>query len=248
LLDNDHAIQTRPEAFTGQVFQENAFSKRFYFALRKVPDEVSAVCAASRRNAFVVNYSLIEIFQNDLIQFAEGVLKRNFIVPDGGKYWDSFHDLLGSPTVWLSNLEQATLDFLRCRRNCVVHRNGTANDAFRTLQRQKGTLLNRDWRKVRDIHELDFKSATVVDFGVDEIIDVLNISRDLMSTLDHIVCESLPREQVLAHVWTSFQAACKKPKRLQRADQFRTLKTFARVQYDLTLTEEEIETYLSPRS
>jgi hypothetical protein len=248
LSDNAHAIQACPEAFTGEVFPTNAFSKRFYFVLRKVPDEVDAVRAASRRNAFVVSYSLMEIFQSDLIQFAEAVLKRNFMLTEEGTYWDAFYDLLGSPKVWLSNLERATLDFLRCRRNCVVHRNGTANNAFLTLQRQKGTLLNRHWRQVRHIHELDFKSATVVDFAVDEIIDILNISRDLMKTLDHTVCESLPRELVLTHVATSFQATCKKLKRLHRSDQFRTFKTFARIQYDLTLTEEEIQTYLSSRS
>src|SRR5688500_13597540 len=81
IADHGHTIRSQPGAFTGDLFPINAFSRRFYFAMGKIPAEVEAVRAASRRNAFVVNYSLIEIFQHDVIRLCETVLRRTITYP-----------------------------------------------------------------------------------------------------------------------------------------------------------------------
>jgi len=192
MIDHAGDVHTQGKLFTGDLFPSNRFGKRFYFAMEKVPREIDDVCVAGRRNAFVVNYSLMEIFQASVMELAEGVLARNFQPSEGNDYFDALWKFLGSPRDWLLSQETKTLDFLRLRRNCFVHRDGTANAALRALERQNGTLLNRYWAKRRKIQQLDFKNASASEIERDELIDVFNISRDLMSTLDGLVIKSFP--------------------------------------------------------
>ncbi len=78
MIDHAEKVRTRATAFTGELFPANSFSQRFYFAMGKVPCEIDDTRAAGRRNAFVVNYSLIEIFQGALIELAQAILAKSF--------------------------------------------------------------------------------------------------------------------------------------------------------------------------
>jgi hypothetical protein len=248
MIDHAEEVKTHGTAFTGELFPANSFSQRFYFAMGKVPSEIDETRAAGRRNAFVVNYSLIEIFQGTLIELAQAVLAKVFHPSQGSNYFDAFWIFLGSPVDWFSSNEIASLDFLRLRRNCLVHRDGTANAAFTTLQRQSGTLLNRHWAKRRTMEQLDFRNASASIVLRDELIDVFNISRDLMTQLDELVVRSFPKRALATHASKLFASQFRKPPNFSEPRVLRKFKVYARIEFNLTLSDEEVRKLLSSGS
>ena len=234
LADHSAAIAANPNAMTGDVFPKNVFSKRFYFQMRKVPHEVEAMRAAGRQTTLVVNYSLIEIYERELIAFSEAVLGRRFQQGDDETRFEAFRRLLNDPAHWLAGEEIHTLNFLRLRRNCIVHPGGTAGEALKELQRQKGTTLNRYWRSRRRLKALDFRLSSASAIEIEELVDCFNVSRTVITNLDGMVCASLPIKAIVREVTKRFKCECK-IQGLRERKVLRKLKAFALREYKLTI-------------
>jgi hypothetical protein len=144
-------------------------------------------------------------------------------------FFDGIAKQVGVPIASLTDQECIwTLDHLRSRRNCLVHREANANSAFKDLCRQKGDRLDKYWSKrlaPRRDARVDFKDADPGNIDSQTFLDLLHFTRLSAETFDKNYCLHLPKPKLERHIESEFdkQVGSKKmleAKRKKKLTQF----------------------------
>lgn len=115
---------------------------------------------------------------------------------------------VGVPIGQLTDMECLwTLDHLRCRRNCLVHRDGDSNSAFDLIRRQKGDALNKYWASrlaPRRDSRVDFKNPDPGKIASPTFLDLLHFTRLSAETFDKNICSQVPDSKLRAYIESEF--------------------------------------------
>lgn len=93
------------------------------------------------------------------------------------------------------NAMYLTLDHLRYRRNCLVHRDNDSNASFDKLRRQKGHQLNQFWNKrlaPRHPARIDFQDPDPSNVSSECLVDILRLARLSVEEFDCRYCRYIP--------------------------------------------------------
>jgi hypothetical protein len=98
------------------------------------------------------------------------------------------------------------MDYIRLRRNCLVHADGRPSSKLLTLIKTNGQQLNRYWQGTSvQLNIIDFSACDIGQFEEREIIDGILILRTLTKKIDQAVLTRLRKDDILAYILRDFQ-------------------------------------------
>ena len=98
------------------------------------------------------------------------------------------------------------LDYLRSRRNRVVHSEGESKGELADFVRNKGNSLQKYWQHTlrRGLYGMDFQSMDTDRFSKEEFFDFINIWRLLTSKMDSALCKKIGRKEIIIQLHEEF--------------------------------------------
>lgn len=207
LVDNDELIKSEPETLTSDIFKSNRYRTKFNYKLKNIPNEIIDYQKAAFESFFVFMYSTYELYTENLFHFVGKVLGRTLRKIRNASYLDSI--FINHGTLLSSHLNQEdidTLDYIRLRRNCLVHADGKPSSGLITLITTKGSNLNTYWKTTKiKLNVIDFSSTKIEEFNEREIIDTIMLLRDIVRRIDYAVLSLLNKEDLIDFILISFK-------------------------------------------
>jgi hypothetical protein len=212
LIDHQSEVDRSPKSFSRDFYASNKYSKRFNYTLNKTMELMARHRSFSYSADYVFIYAAFELYVQSLLEMAT----RISLEPDLGakviprdamtrSIEDIFRILGSSMDAAFTNDEVQTINYLRLRRNCIVHADGRISTALVELIRNYGHALNRYWRKElskpvaldfskKSLHKVDRNMASFVE---EEIVDVIRVVRQLGTKIDEKVLALISQERLL---------------------------------------------------
>jgi hypothetical protein len=199
--------------FTSDLFRENKMSRLYNVPVQELGHEI----AHHQTTLFVLFGSRCSEVAKDYFEWIETFLSElsgRIMSPDNQKpYFERLANLAGRKGSDLFQNEIIwTLDHLRQRRNCLVHRNAEANKEFRFTTRNHGTSLNNFWSETMPDRSIDFRSAAPAEISPDAFLYLLRTTRYCLEQFDRRLCVGLPIADLERHLRGKFDSAMVKRK------------------------------------
>ena len=220
LLDNAQKIADRGEAFSRDEYTSNSYREKFNYRLKSLPDEIKEYQKASFISFYVFMYSAFELYIEELAAFVKNILTTGLHKSNKENFLEAIFRSLGTNINQnLNTSEIDTMDYIRLRRNRLIHADGQPSQTLLTLMTTKGQQLNEYWKSTRvQLNIIDFSAIDIGQFEEREIIDGILILRELAKKIDQAVLSRFRKEDILAYILDDFQkvfveAIKSKPKR-----------------------------------
>lgn len=205
LIDNRSRIDSEPDEFTRNVHSKNPYRNEFNYRLSQIQDELANLRLSTFTGTLVFAYSLYESYTKDLLELVQKLRapSRNRLNKEPLIDFMFAACLNTSTQKHLQPEEIDTLDYIRLRRNVVVHAEGNLSPALEKLVR-RGANLNAFWQGF-GLRALDFTSQHVGQFSMNETIDLLRLMRDIASKIDHHALNSIGKQNIVTYATTDFK-------------------------------------------
>ena len=244
-IDNKETIEKNKTELTTSIYTKNRNAHQFRVKLENLENANNETNSFILRSLYVLAYSQFEIYIRELYEFCRKTndklpnLKVKERVPD-----KIFEHLEINSTNEFEPQELQTFDYLRLRRNRIVHSGDKSTGDLAELKRQKGNSLNNFWDDIlkKGLVGLDFKSENVTYFEKKEIFDVINIYRKLIKKTDQVILQKIGRNKIIENQKTEFIKTNKSS--FKGWGEKRTNKKFinyCRLKFDLILKIDEYE-------
>jgi hypothetical protein len=199
-IDNEKIIKENETELTTTVYAKNKNSRQFRVKLENLENANDETNSFMLRSLYVLAYSQFEIYMRELYEFCRKTdsklpnLKVKERVPD--KIFEYLEIITDDV---FEKQEILTFDYLRLRRNRIVHSGNKSEGDLADLKRQKGNLLNRFWNDLlkKGLIGLNLQSEDVTHFEKEEIFDLINIYRKLIKKIDNLVLEKIGRNKII---------------------------------------------------
>lgn len=207
LIDNAQLIAENDEALSGDVYTSNRYREKFNYRLKSLPEEIKEYQKASFISFYVFMYSAFELYIEDLATLVANFLPTGLHKSDKENFLDAIFRSLGTNSnQYLNTNETDTSDYIRLRRNCLVHADGRPSAKLLTLMKTRGQQLNRYWQGTQvQLNVIDFSAINIGQFEAREIIDAILILRTLAKKIDQAVLSRLRVDDILAYILREFQ-------------------------------------------
>ncbi len=203
---NGDKVKTDPTRFTTELFPENEAAKRINVRMSVLQSHSADFSqfliqqVVSRCNEASKDYF------EWLEHFSFEIYGTTF--SDEPSYYEGIAAQTGALLASLIDPECVeTLDHLRIRRNCLVHRDGDANEAYRRISSQKGDRLNKYWQQSlgpgRELN-FDFGNKDPGSISALAVIDLLCLTRICIETFDKNYCQKLPGHRLQEYIERAF--------------------------------------------
>lgn len=206
-LDNEALITSRAEEFTPAVFTGNKYAPKFNYRMHKVPEVFSIYKDFTLVSFYVFAYSLFSLYVEQLMLLTERVVRKNCQAVEGKTTLERMFQCLESAVA--DNLEEAeikAIDYIRLRRNSVLHEEGDPSPTLKKIIKHNGPHLNTFFRTTPGLRGADFTKLDIIKFSESELIGFINLLRRLSKKIDHRVLTLLGRERVLDYLFLEFKA------------------------------------------
>jgi hypothetical protein len=220
LIDNAQLIANSGDAFSRDVYTSNSYREKFNYRLKSLPDEIKEYQKASFISFYVFMYSAFELYIEELAAFVKNILTTGLHKSNKENFLEAIFRSLGTNINQnLNTSEIDTMDYIRLRRNRLIHADGQPSQTLITLMNTKGQQLNEYWKSTRvQLNIIDFSAIDIGQFEEREIIDGILILRELAKKIDQAVLSRFRKEDILAYILDDFQkvfveAIKRKPKR-----------------------------------
>lgn len=244
-IDNRDTIEKNKTELTTSIYTENKNARQFRVKLENLENANIETNSFILRSLYVLAYSQFEIYIRELYEFCRKIndslpnLKVKERIPV-----QIFEHLELDITNEFEPQELLTFDYLRLRRNRIVHSGDKSRGELAELKRQKGNSLNRFWNEnfKKGLIGLDFQSENVTHFEKKEIFDVINIYRKLIKKTDRFVLQKIGRNKIIESQKVEFTRLHKSS--FKGWGEGRTNKKFinyCRLKFDLILKIDEFE-------
>lgn len=212
LVDHSKQIRKFPETMTSVLFTKNSYHKKFNFRLKNIPSEIINYQKASFEGFYIFMYSIYELYTEDLFEFVGDVLKKKMIKHKNNSYLENIFNNIGIPiNSIISNRDINTLEYIRLRRNSLVHASGIPSKKLLDLITNDGQKMNNHWKSTTiKLKLLDFSLAPVKDFDEEEIIDSIMILRDIVRRIDNALLNTIEKENLINYLILLFKKDFKK--------------------------------------
>lgn len=174
-----------------EVFASNKYSQEYCIEVDKFEDKAKATKAFLFNSIFVFIYTRFEVYLRSL--YFQAKYEINLEIPELKKF--------KIPETFFTELEirlkeelSLTFEYLRLRRNSIVHRSDEKylQGEVSSFVKSFGSRLNKFWRsnpqfeniKSITIKQIDFASTKIGAFQETEIIDTINLYRVISEIID----------------------------------------------------------------
>lgn len=195
-LDYNHVITENENKLTSNIFEGNAFSKKHNIELAKLKEEHAKTNDTLLNGIFTLIYTSFENYLNDVYVMTK---KINPTLPELNEGNFKNDDVLLHKIINRLKLNQAdlenqyllTLDYLRLKRNRIIHPSSTnISKSLRDIINKSGHLLNAFWnlKLPKKLQGMDFENnenANLITYNI--LIDTLNIIRGIANYFDSII-------------------------------------------------------------
>jgi len=215
-LDYSQAISDNKNKLTSDIFKHNRFSKKHNIELSKLSDEHKKTNETLLNGIFTLIYSSFENYLNEIYSVAKKIGNSLPELNEGKFENDDILVLkvLNRLNIKQENLEDSylqTLDYIRLKRNRLIHQNSTnISRSLREIINKNGTELNAFWNDIlpKNLQGIDFsnnENANQITYNI--LIDVLNIFRGISNYLDIIILKSFKLPEFLINeVFVEFKS------------------------------------------
>ncbi|MDA0245960.1 MAG: hypothetical protein OT477_21315 [Chloroflexi bacterium] len=201
MSDNSSILANSPDQLTSSVYGENPYKDKFNYRLNKVSEVYKEYNSFVLISSFVFSYSVFEIYQEGLLSLI-GEIKGS---PKSKTLDDLFHYYGSSTATHFSPEERDTMNYIRWRRNCLVHAEGSPNTLLQTMIRSKGRSLNSFWLRTLDVTSINFSSVSVEKITENEFIDLIRILRYFIGKIDSEALSLLSQNDVVVFSLSEFK-------------------------------------------
>jgi hypothetical protein len=178
LIDNSAILAEAPDGLTSVRYSANTYKNKFNYRLNQINDVYKEYRVFLLTSSFVFSNTLL---LESLFLCLNSTMPANF-----------------------NQKEIDTLDYIRWRRNCLVHAEGTLRKSLISLIKNKGKNLNTFWREILDVNSIDFSSTSVEKFHESEFIDITRILRYLTAEIDSKVLNLLSHNDIVSFALSEF--------------------------------------------
>ncbi len=179
LIDNAQKIVDSGEAFSRDEYTRNSYREKFNYRLKSLPDEIKEYQKASFISFYVFMYSAFELYIEELAEFVKNILPTDLHKSNKENVLEAIFRSLGTNiNQHLNKSEIDTMDYIRLRRNCLIHADGKPSPKLLNLMHTNGQQLNEYWKSTRvQLNIIDFTAIDIRQFEEREIIDSILILR-----------------------------------------------------------------------
>jgi hypothetical protein len=206
LTDNAYLINSKSEALTRDIYVNNSYKGMFNYRMKHVPDVVDDYKDFFTSSSCIFLYSFFETYIEDIFDLVGEIRGSKCKKKNNTSTLESLFLCLGSTvTSNLNQNEMDTLDYIRLRRNSIVHAEGKPSPTLSILVTSKGANLNHYWQKDFRLYGLDFSLATTAVFTEKELIDLIRLTRKLAFTIDRKVLSLLNNQDIISYLLREFK-------------------------------------------
>ena len=234
-------------SFTTEVFPKNEFSNRLNVEINALSEfrNKSFHTLVSMNVIASVEYLLsfideIESFRSEIMFSGEPEINSNI----------TEEQLEIKLTNWLGRKPESaiikTIKYLRLRRNHIAHVRKDLSKEYYSLIKNDSNHLNTYWSKQSTkLNGFDFSKESCLEFDVNEVFALINLSRICMREVDATILSTIPKEAIVKYELLRFLEN-KKNKGLELDTQSRKLNVFLRNKYgeEISCSDSVLRSYL----
>lgn len=207
LIDHAAQLNDNPEVLTSDHFSSNPYRRQFNWALGKLGDERSVLESFLFRSTFVFVHSAYDVYTEKLYSFVRTAQELDRQGGNESQLSATFSSLGTSAEAELPPEALLTLDYLRWRRNRLVHNDGSPSQQLSSLIKNHGARLDEFWSDtLNGLPSLSFTDLSTTDFTQDETIDLIRVFRRLADQVDEAVLAKLGTTALLDFLRREFIA------------------------------------------
>jgi hypothetical protein len=207
-IDHGPQLAKRHGAFTGEVFAANPYAKSFNFECSLAEGRISEFNQIAFASFFVFFCSAFELYLEGLISLVEAITSKisgiNRAHGMSLTEWrlEVLFDLLNTAiNNELSRDERNTIDYLRLRRNSLIHSDGEPSRELDKLSKKAGEHLNKYWQsQIGKLSTIDFSGQKPKSFKDRDIVDIHLIVVELAERIDAKVFSRIEIDRLVEHV------------------------------------------------
>ncbi|APY06869.1 hypothetical protein BWZ20_00515 [Winogradskyella sp. J14-2] len=204
-------IESEPETQTNDYFLENPYKRKHNIKFKELENEHTKTNTTLVNGIYVLIYAHFESYLKNMLDFARTIDSSILTLEEKS---DSFEDdsvvvdkvlnRIGTSKTELENELFDTLDYLRLKRNKLIHSNSNnISGTITELIKSKGNQLNDFWNEhlpssLQGIDFTDKENFTEITFSI--VIDTINTLRKIALEINDIIIKSLSKESIINKV------------------------------------------------
>lgn len=206
-LDYADILEKSPETLTQDYFQGNSYKRKHNIKFGELSNEHSNTHETLIKGIFLLIYTQYESYLKDLLAFARNV--DSSIDPLESKMEDVENDFMLIDKVFnrisidKNNLPeelQNTLDYIRLKRNRLIHSNAESiSNSLNSIIIKQGKKLNDYWntKLPGNLQGIDFSDKDCAnDLNFNIVIDIINIFRSITNQVDQLIIDKLKIDRI----------------------------------------------------
>jgi hypothetical protein len=207
VIDNSELISSNPEALSGKVYTNNPYSKSFNYRLKDIPEAINDYRDSAFTSFYLTIYSTFDLYVENLFTLVSAILPKSWRRPDNTPTLYAIFLYLGSIiTNHIDQNELETLDYIRWRRNSLVHADGKPSPSLSGVIKNKGRKLNLYWQNAGiKLTAVDFASKRIDQFHSREIVDIIQLLRAVAKKIDQEALTLLKKANILDYILRDFK-------------------------------------------
>lgn len=253
-LDYTKIIENNPDTLTKDYFDGNPFKRKHNIKFNELDKEHSKTNDSLIQGIFLLIYTHYESYLKNLLLFSKTVdnsikcleaklenVEKDYILID------KVFNRIGADKNQLNSELQFTLDYIRLKRNRLIHSNAeNISSSLSDIIKSEGRTLNKYWnlKLPSELQAIDFNSkdnANELSFSI--IIDIINIFRGISNDIDKIVTDKLTANQITERIIIpKFKISIHK--KINGIKEERVISKFVKYcqsQYSMTVNDVQIE-------
>lgn len=147
-------------------------------------------------------HAYIDYYIEGLTEFLQSVNSTDFTINKGESHLD-FLVRCSKSTVNIDIEIVLTLDYIRLRRNRLIHDDGTTSSRITSIYRNKNRQLANYWNTTLRKSRSSFKIVELDKFEFDELIFFIELARYSCRTIDEQIVSTMKIEQMYEYVYNN---------------------------------------------
>ncbi|MDT0295874.1 hypothetical protein ACFQ3R_14705 [Mesonia ostreae] len=251
-------IESEPETQTNDYFLDNPYKRKHNIKFKELENEHTKTNTTLVNGMYVLIYAHFESYLKNMLDFAKTIDSNILTLEEKSDSFgedsivvDKVLNRIGINKVELENELIDTLDYLRLKRNKLIHTNSNnISGTISELIKNKGKQLNDFWNEnlpssLQGIEFTDKENFTEITFSI--VIDTINTLRRIALEINDIIIKKLSKESILNKVVIlEFQKMHKgKINGLTIERKISKFRAFCKSEFGMELDENDIGIYKS---
>jgi len=257
-IDYLEIIENEPETQTNDYFLKNPYKRKHNIKFKELENEHTKTNTALVNGMYVLIYANFESFLKNILDFAKTIDSNILTLEEKSDNFgkdsiivDQVLNRIGISKMELDNELIDTLDYLRLKRNKLIHSNSkNISGTITELIKNKGKQLNEFWNEnlpssLQGIEFTDKENFTEITFSI--VIDTINTLRRIALEINNIIIKNLSKESILNKVIIlEFEKMHKgKINGLKIDRKISKFRAFCKAEFGMKLDDNDIDIYKS---